>query len=272
LRERLDAEEGGERGRWHLALAPIAAPKLVPTTAPVWPLAFAAIAVLATAGVVITIQRKAAPADTQRDDASTRSINTGAPTTTMVSTSRMPDPPSLRSASIPTITTTGDKEVSHSPAITPAFSSAEKTLMEHVDECYEISHRVGRDLKGIVQLTISLETTQIGVDATVEIDTKRTTIVDPDFLECIRENATAIEDHLERLREQGEHLEGRITMHVARAMPPTPEGTEVVQVSPANDKAPSCPEGTALAGTQGTHQWCVLPDGTKHGPEWFWDK
>src|SRR5262245_55974070 len=46
LRERLDAEEGGERGRWHLALAPIAAPKLVSTTAPVWPLAIAVLAVL----------------------------------------------------------------------------------------------------------------------------------------------------------------------------------------------------------------------------------
>jgi len=66
-------------------------------------------------------------------------------------------------------------------------------------------------------------------------------------------------------------------MNVAREMPPTPEGAEVIQVSPANespanDESPPCPEGTMLAGTQGTHQWCVLPDGTKHGPEWFWDK
>ena len=144
--------------------------------------------------------------------------------------------------------------------------------MKHVDECYEISHRVGRDMKGIVQLTISLETTKRGVDANVEIDTKHTTIVDPDFLECIRENATAIEDHLERLRQEGEELEGPITMNVAREMPPTPEATEVVQVSPGNDESPPCPEGTMLAGTEGTHQWCVLPDGTKHGPEWFWDK
>jgi hypothetical protein len=32
------------------------------------------------------------------------------------------------------------------------------------------------------------------------------------------------------------------------------------------------PAGTTLAGTQGAHQWCVLRDGTKYGPEWFWDK
>ena len=272
LRERLDAEEGGERGRWHLALAPIAAPKFVPATAPVWPLAFAAIAVLATTLVVAAIQRDVGRADTQPGDSSTRSINATAPSTTMLSTSRTNEPTLPRSASLPTITTTQDEEVSHDPSITPAFSSAEKTLMKHVDECYEISHRVGRDMKGIVQLTISLETTKLGVDANVEIDTKHTTIVDADFLECIRENATAIEDQLEHLRQQGEDIEGPITMNVAREMPPTPEATEVVQVSPGNDESPPCPEGTMLAGTEGTHQWCVLPDGTKHGPEWFWDK
>jgi RNA polymerase sigma-70 factor (ECF subfamily) len=273
LRQRLDAEEGGDRGRWHLALAPIVAPKLVPATAPVWPLAFAAIAVLATTGVVIAIQHHAAPAEIQRDDASTstRPIDTRAPTTAM-SFTRTPDPPSLRSAPTPTLAIAGDDEALHQPSIPPAFRSAENTLMKHVDECYEISHRVGHDLKGLVHLTISLETTELGVDANVEIDKNHTTIVDPDFLECIRENARAIEDSLERLRAQGEHIEGPLKVHVVREMPPTPEGTELVQVSPPDDEPLQCPEGTTVAGTQGTHQWCVLPDGTKHGPEWFWDK
>lgn len=272
LRERLDAEEGGDRGRWHLALAPIAAPKLVLPAAPVWPLAFAALVLLATTGVVVAIQRNSARAELRRADASTPWIDAGVPAITMSSMSRTPDPLSPRSASIPAITTIDDEQVSHSPSITPAFASAEKTLMKHVDECYEISHRVGHDLRGIVRLTISLETTDLGVDAHVEIDTKHTTIVDPDFLECIRENAKAIEAHLERLREQGEHIEGPIAMHVAREMPPTPEGTELVQISSTSEESPPCPEGTTLAGAQGTHQWCVLPDGQKHGPEWFWDK
>jgi hypothetical protein len=140
--------------------------------------------------------------------------------------------------------------------------------MKHVDECYEISQRVGRDLKGIVRFAISLEPTQLGAEASVEIDPMHTTIADPDFLECIRENARAIEDQLER----GEPIEAPVTVHVAREMPPTPEGAELVQVSSGDDVFPPCPEGAALAGAEGTHQWCALPDGTKHGPEWRWDE
>ena len=147
--------------------------------------------------------------------------------------------------------------------------------MDHVDECYALSHYAGRDLKCIVHMTIALDTTN-RVAASVDIDTKHTKIADPEFLECIRENATAIEEHLERLREQGEPIEGLITLHVAREMPPTAEGTELVSMStgdePGDDESPTCPAGTTLAGTHGKQQWCALPDGTKHGPEWFWDE
>src|SRR5262245_55624201 len=165
LRARLDAEEGGDRARWHLALAPIATKFVVPATAPLWPLAFAAIAAVATTGIVIAVPRS---------DASTRSI--ASPTATVPSTSAPASP--SRAASIPAIATTADDEVAHNPSITPAFLRAEKTLMKHVDECYAIAHRVGRDLQGIVQMTISLEPTQQGVDASVAIDPKHTTIVD----------------------------------------------------------------------------------------------
>ena len=267
LRERLDAEEGGDRARWRLALAPIAAPKLVPATPPLWPLVFAAIAVLATTGVVIAV-RDAASAEDRREEASTRMIDAGATKSGVRPSPRTPAPPMLR-ATAPTITI---DEARPTSAIPSAFASAETTLLKHVDECYEIAHRVGRDLKGIVRLTISLETTRLGVDAHVEIDTKQTTIVDPDFLECIRENATAIEDGLERVRDQGEPLERPLRVQVAREMPPTPESTEVVQVMPADDESPTCPAGTMLAGAPGTHQWCVRPDGTKHGPEWTMDE
>jgi RNA polymerase sigma factor (sigma-70 family) len=270
LRQRLDAEEGGDRSRWHLALAPIV-PKLVPGTTPLWPIAFAAIAVIATTLVVIAIavavQRDATRADVQRDDAGTiaRSINTAVPPMVGSASWRAPDPASLHGASSPAIETT------HVGGVSSAFSTAEKTLMKHVDECYEISHRIGRDLKGIVQLTISVDTSTPSVTAKVDVDHKRTTITDPDFLECVRENATAIEDQLEHLSEQGEHLEG-LTVDVAREMPPSPAGMETVGLSSADGDVPSCPEGTTLAGTQGVQQWCALPDGTKHGPEWRWDK
>lgn len=265
LRERLDAEEGGDRRRWHLALGPIAAPKLAPASGPLWLHAFAGLALLivVVVGGTIAVQRS-----TPRAEPESR------PAIAMPSPSRQPAPmsPPARSASTPTITTTttaaDDPQRSVGPAIPPAFASAEKTLMAHVDECYEIANRGGHDLKGVVQLTIALEPTQLGLDATVQID-PHTTIADPDFLECIRENARAIEAQLESVQDQGP-----LTVHVSREMPPTPEATELVQVSPTDDDdtSPSCSEGAALTGTQGVHQWCVLPDGTKHGPEWFWDK
>ncbi|MBX3154894.1 MAG: RNA polymerase sigma factor [Deltaproteobacteria bacterium] len=254
LRERLDAEEGGDRNRWHLALAPIAV--VVPkATAPVWPLVFAAVAVVAavaTTGAVVT----------RSHDAEIRHESTSTPPAHALAPPPSPSPPPPRTAA--QLLT-----VAAPPEVPPAFATAERTLMHHVDECYEIAHRVGRDLTGIVQMTISLDTA--ADDAHVEIDTARTTITDPDFLECIRENATAIEDQLDRLREQGEPIEGPIAIHVAREMPPKPDAAELVQLGPPDDESPACPEGTALAGTRGTHQWCALPDGTKHGPVWEWD-
>src|SRR5262249_44719196 len=136
LRDRLDAEESGDRGRWHLALTPIATVKAVPATAPLWPLVFAAAAALATTGVAIGAQRAAARG---------RPMPPGSPARAMRSMPSTPDPPP-RGPAIPAIATTRDDEVSHNPSFTPAFSRAEKTLMKHVDECYEISHRAGRDL------------------------------------------------------------------------------------------------------------------------------
>lgn len=267
LRASLDAEEGGDRGRWHLALAPLAGPKLVAASAPLWPLAFAAIAAVATTAVVVV---RAAHRDDDREITAVSPTTASASSPTIATTPRRP-----RGASTPTIVTTGDVAVSPAPSISPAFREAERTLMDHVDECYALSHHDGRDLKGIVHMTIALDTTN-RVAASVDIDTKHTTIADPEFLECIRENATAIEEHLERLREQGEPIEGPITLHVAREMPPTTEGAELLSMStgdePGDDESPTCPAGTTLAGTHGKQQWCALPDGTKHGPEWVWDQ
>ncbi len=262
LRASLDAEEGGDRGRWHLALAPLAGPKLVPASVPLWPLAFAAIAALSTSAVVVSAAH--------RDD--DRAITAVSPTTASAASS--PTTPRRPHGAATPIVTTDDVAVSPTPSISPAFREAERTLMDHVEECYALSHYNGRDLKGIVHMTIALDTTN-RVAASVDIDTKHTTIADPEFLECIRENATAIEDHLERLREQGEPIEGPITLHVAREMPPTADGAEVVFMTgeePGDDESPTCPAGTTLAGTHGKQQWCTLPDGTKHGPEWVWDQ
>jgi RNA polymerase sigma factor (sigma-70 family) len=270
LRDRLDAEDGGDRGRWKLALAPIAAPKLVPATAPVWVFAVAAIVLVAMTGVIGAIRYTASHADVERE-VGTRSIHTGAPATATSSAASRPDPRVSRTASIPTLTVTGD-EGSHDPAVPPGFARAERTLMDHVDQCYEIAHRAGHDLKGIVQLTISLVATERGVDASVEVDPKHTTIVDPAFLECLRENARAIEDEVERLRDEGEAIERPLKIHVTREVPPTPEGAQLVQLSGFDDESsPPCPEGSVLTGTRGAHQWCVRPDGTKHGREWLWD-
>lgn len=265
LRAALDAEEGGDRGRWHLALAPIAVSKLVPASAPLWPLAFAAIAAVATTAVVVRAAHRV-------DD---HTITAVSPATASASSPTIATTPGRpRGASTPAIVTTGDVAVSPPPSISPAFREAERTLMAHVDECYALSHDSGRDLKGIVRMIIALDTTD-RVAASVDIDTRHTTITDPEFLECIRENATAIEEHLERLRQRGEPIEGPITLHVAREMPPTADGAQLVFMStgdePGDDDSPACPAGTALAGTHRKQQWCALPDGTKHGPEWVWD-
>lgn len=253
LRARLDAEEDGDRARWQLALAPLAAPKL----APVVPVAIAVVAAtVVAAGVVIAIavRRPPPPATADRSPDVARWVEPVAAVT--------PRPPA------PALLPPSRAIVADTLAPVPsAFWHAERALVQHVDECYAIANRVGRDLKGLVQLSISLD--PLGIGADVEVDSQRTTITDPDFLECIRENAMAIEAELERMRDQGERLEG-LRVDVAREMPPTADSAETVSLSADDAEPPACGEGTSVAGTAGVRQWCALPDGTKHGLEWQW--
>jgi RNA polymerase sigma-70 factor (ECF subfamily) len=249
MRKHLDAEEGGDRSRWKLALAPLV---MMPHThMPVIAIALALIAVMTTAGVIYAVL----PHDKPVLSTPTKPVAITTPATT----------PAPQLALIGDAAAKPELPGSSGSMITPAFLRAEKTLLEKIDECYELGKP--RNVRGVVKMTVEI-TTQPELATDISLDDKQTTIRDPETLECLRENAKAMESHIAELREAGEAIEGPIRVNVTRSMPPS-EGNET-STWEHDDASPPCPTGTHLV-SKDNQQWCELPDGTKHGPEWTWD-
>ena len=140
------------------------------------------------------------------------------------------------------------------------------TLLARIDECYELVTRAGREIRGVLKMSVLVET-RPRLDISLQLE--KPEIEDVDFLECVSENPLAIEEHIERLRAQGEKIEGPIRIEVTREMPPPPPSKK--DAWPADHESPPCPAGTRVAGTHGVKQWCEETGGVKHGPEYIWD-
>jgi hypothetical protein len=203
------------------------------------------------------------------------SASTGAPRSASVVAPALPGGGSAPAGAAGSATRSGGAAASSdlapgSSRITTAFLRAQRTMLDRVDECYTLATAAGRDPRGHVSLTLRL-TTEPEVVSIVELHGAKTTIADREVLDCLRENPTAIEEHVERLRAAGEKIDGTIEVKVERDLPPPPPADPDW---PPDDASPPCPPGTTVAGDKppaGTRQWCARPDGTQHGPGYIWD-
>jgi RNA polymerase sigma factor (sigma-70 family) len=280
MRAQLDADEGGDRARWHFALAPLVGGGPAGKGLPLG-IAIAAVAIVACVlGGVLALasatsrssqaQASAARGDDGVESAAINAQHAGASAHAGRAAPVLP----ANAASAARDARTGrgngsaDGDDRGNSRISPAFLRAQKVMVARVDECYELARKAGRELRGTVAMSLEL-VTHPEVDATVTLDPAKTTIKDADTLQCLRENPMAIVDRVQRLREAGEGIDGTIVVELTRAMPPPPPTPDDW---PPDTASPTCAPGTALAGTHGKQQWCARPDGVKDGPDYIWDE
>jgi len=270
LRAHLDAEENGDRKRWKQALAPLmmSPERATLASAPWLALALIVVAICAAITTVVVTRRqyaqsqKAAPSSVGAA-AAADSTAPGTKGTTSTTSATMAGSPVVRSvAPLPQ-----DDDAPPSTT-TYAFNRASSAMVAHIDECYDLATQSGRNPQGMLAMTVEIAT-RPEVAATIEVDAEKTTIKDPEFLECARENAAAIEEAIERLRANKHAVEGPIRIELTRPMPPPPpQGPSW----PADSASPVCTDGAMLKGTVGKEQWCELPDGRAHGEKFIWNK
>jgi hypothetical protein len=279
MRTTLDGEAGGDRAQWQLALAPLIGAPAPAASGTLVPIVIAAAMIAAITVIVIAWPDDPPPAaPTARPIVTVSSaqpepspLTTAAPappppTEHAVSSAAVAKPAAARTGPAAPAAASGSAKKPITEQET--FERTGRTLRARIEECWRLALTAGRDIKGLVAATITIET-QPDIDATLAFD-RDNTVTDPQMLECLRENPLAIVEHVEELRAADPTYPGPITITLKHPLPP-PDDHSMPPDWPADDARPACPSGTALAGTYRKLQWCQRADGTKHGPQHEWD-
>jgi RNA polymerase sigma-70 factor (ECF subfamily) len=224
MRAQLDEQAAGDRSQWQLALAPLVR---MPMPAAAGGISGAAIAAF-VACVLLGIGVVAADRLGSTAAAFTPPVTPVEPELPIALVAQAP-PPSAAVVTIgkpaSTVVVTPTRKSAAPAATKPEPPKTMKdvvervnaTLRERFNECWELAKRDGRDIKGLVAVNITVETTPT-LDATLVFDPKNE-ITDPETLECLRENPLAIlEDFEQLIAATGDS--GPFTIQVRHPLPP----------------------------------------------------